>query len=118
MSGWPACGPQLYDLYGVLVHHGHRWAGRICKHEPHVLAALDALALRGSIWLTSAVAIVSVADVILLAADIIRHMLSLQTRLRPLLVWPLWPLRCGFPQFALWPLRVLREGRQRHLAPL
>jgi hypothetical protein len=24
MSGWPGCGRQQYDLYGVLVHHGHR----------------------------------------------------------------------------------------------
>jgi ubiquitin carboxyl-terminal hydrolase 36/42 len=23
MSAWPACGTQLYDLYAVLVHHGH-----------------------------------------------------------------------------------------------
>ncbi|KAI8462774.1 MAG: hypothetical protein J3K34DRAFT_372984 [Monoraphidium minutum] len=23
MSGWPVCGGQQYDLYGVLVHHGH-----------------------------------------------------------------------------------------------
>jgi ubiquitin carboxyl-terminal hydrolase 36/42 len=23
MSSWPACGAQLYDLYAVLVHHGH-----------------------------------------------------------------------------------------------
>jgi len=23
MSSWPACGPQSYDLYAVLVHRGH-----------------------------------------------------------------------------------------------